>query len=65
MLSLGRALIINPEMLLMDEPSLGLSPKLVKFMMGHIRKINRLITRKTKCRFYLKGRNVTSAMAIV
>jgi len=41
MLSLGRALIINPKMLLMDEPSLGLSPKLVKFMMGHIRKINR------------------------
>jgi branched-chain amino acid transport system ATP-binding protein len=41
MLALGRALIINPKMLLMDEPSLGLSPKLVKFMMGHIRKINR------------------------
>jgi len=41
MLALGRALIINPKMLLMDEPSLGLSPKLVKYMMGHIRKINR------------------------
>jgi branched-chain amino acid transport system ATP-binding protein len=40
MLALGRALIINPKMLLMDEPSLGLSPKLVKLMMGHIRKIN-------------------------
>ena len=41
MLSLGRALINNPELLLMDEPSLGLSPKLVTFMMNHIRKINR------------------------
>ena len=41
MLSLGRALINNPELLLMDEPSLGLSPRLVKYMMEHIRKINR------------------------
>lgn len=41
MLALGRALIMNPRLVLMDEPSLGLSPKLVTFMMGHIRKINR------------------------
>jgi len=40
MLSLGRALINSPELLLMDEPSLGLSPRLVKFMMNHIRKIS-------------------------
>ncbi len=40
MLALSRALIMTPKMLLMDEPSLGLSPKLVTFMMGHIRKIN-------------------------
>jgi branched-chain amino acid transport system ATP-binding protein len=41
MLSLGRALINSPELLLMDEPSLGLSPKLVTFMMNHISNINR------------------------
>ena len=41
MLALGRALIVSPKLLLMDEPSLGLSPKLVKYMMGHIQKINR------------------------
>ena len=40
MLSLGRALINSPKLLLMDEPSLGLSPRLANFMMMHIRKIN-------------------------
>jgi len=40
-LALGRALIVSPKLLLMDEPSLGLSPKLVKYMMRHIQKINR------------------------
>ena len=40
MLALSRALIMSPRLVLMDEPSLGLSPKLVTFMMDHIRKIN-------------------------
>ena len=37
-------------MLFMDEPSLGLSPKLVKFMMGHIRKVNREFGDKFVCK---------------
>jgi len=30
MLAVGRALMVNPQILMMDEPSLGLAPLLVK-----------------------------------
>lgn len=40
MLALARALTPEPSMLLMDEPSLGLSPKLVKLMIKHVQNIN-------------------------
>jgi len=36
MLSLGRALMLTPKLLLLDEPSLGLAPNLVKEMMKKI-----------------------------
>lgn len=36
MLAIGRALMSRPKLLLMDEPSLGLAPKLVKEMFAHI-----------------------------
>ncbi len=39
MLALGRALMQNPSMLLMDEPSLGLSPKLQKELFKMISKL--------------------------
>lgn len=39
MLAIGRALMSAPKLLLMDEPSLGLSPKLVKEVFASIREI--------------------------
>jgi len=41
MLSISRALMARPKMMLLDEPSLGLSPKLVKEIFEIIGRINR------------------------
>jgi len=40
MLAIGRALMGNPKLLLLDEPSLGLSPILVDSIFETIRQIN-------------------------
>jgi len=40
MLSLGRALMLKPELLLLDEPSLGLSPNYVEEVFEKVKKIN-------------------------
>ncbi|MBU4278627.1 MAG: ABC transporter ATP-binding protein [Proteobacteria bacterium] len=40
MLAIGRALMMRPRIMLLDEPSLGLSPLLVKEIFGTIQRVN-------------------------
>ncbi|MHB1652544.1 MAG: ABC transporter ATP-binding protein [Desulfitobacteriaceae bacterium] len=44
MLSMGRALMSRPQLMLLDEPSMGLAPILVKQIFSIIREINNLGT---------------------
>lgn len=41
MLAIGRALMARPKLILMDEPSMGLSPLLVKEVFGIVQRLNR------------------------
>jgi branched-chain amino acid transport system ATP-binding protein len=41
MLAIGRGLMADPKLLILDEPSLGLSPLLVEEMFAMIRRLNR------------------------
>jgi branched-chain amino acid transport system ATP-binding protein len=41
MLAIGRALMSKPKLMMMDEPSLGLAPLLVKEIFGIIQRINK------------------------
>lgn len=60
MLALGMALMLIPKMILLDEPSIGLSPKLVKKIMENIRELKK----KTGAGILLVEQNVRQALKI-
>ncbi len=60
MLAIGRALMARPKLMLLDEPSLGLSPMLVNEIFGIIREINE----KEKTTILLVEQNARVALSI-
>lgn len=59
MLAISRALITKPELLLLDEPSAGLAPKMVEVLMDKIREI-----RDSHASVLLVEQNAKSALRI-
>ena len=59
MLAIGRALMADPRLLLLDEPSMGLAPRLVAEIFGHIRALK---TRGTT--ILLVDQNARAALAV-
>jgi branched-chain amino acid transport system ATP-binding protein len=59
MLAIGRAIMSNPEMLLLDEPSMGLAPRLVEAIAEAIQRINR-----TGVTIFLSEQNAQIALMI-
>ncbi len=59
MLAIGRALMGNPELLLLDEPFEGLAPSLVRMLEGQIKKL-----KETGLTVLLAEQNVRSALKL-
>lgn len=61
MLAIGRGLMVDPKVLLLDEPSLGLAPKIVKEVFQTVKDINR----KRNMAIMIVEHNLKSALEIV
>ena len=60
MLAIGRALMARPKMLLLDEPSLGIAPKLVNQIFDAIKNINK----EKKVTIFLVEQNAKKALEL-
>lgn len=60
MLAIGQAIIGRPQLLLLDEPSLGLSPNMVDFLFAVILRISR----EEKCSVLIVEQNVAKALSV-
>jgi len=59
MVAVGRALMTNPRLLMLDEPSLGLAPRLVRAILDALVEINR-----SGVAIFLVEQNVPAALAL-
>ena len=60
MLAIGRAMMARPRVLLLDEPSLGIAPKLVNQIFASIKNINK----EKKVTVFLVEQNAKKALEL-